>query len=329
MNSFGQAFRIQIFGESHGPSIGIVLDGVPAGLSLSESDFMEAIERRRGGQKATTPRKEADQPILLSGVFNGKTTGAPICIITHNSNTRSQDYESVLAQPRPGHADWVAQEKFKGFQDYRGGGHFSGRLTWCLVVAGVVAQKILPNSIQAKAFVQSIGGETDIEKGIEKAIAAKDTIGGVVTCEIVGVPVGLGEPFFNSLESQIAHLAFSIPAIKGIEFGEGFAVGTMFGTEVNDVFIDHTGKTQTNHAGGINGGISNGQPIVFRVVVKPASSTPKTQMTWHQDLGRLAPLSIKGRHDLVIALRVPIIIESIAYIVLADAYLHRKHSIRD
>jgi chorismate synthase len=218
--------------------VGIIIDGCPAGLSLNEDDFTVDIERRKGGmQKGTTPRKEDDKPIFLSGVFNGKTTGAPITIIFENKNTRSGDYEKQRAVPRPGHADFVAHKKFSGFEDFRGGGHFSGRLTVCLVGAGVVAKKLL-NQISVQATITEIGGEKDIEAGLQKAIDAKDSVGGIVECRAQGLPVGLGEPFFDSVESVLSHAVFAIPAVRGIEFGTGFEAAGMFGVDHNDAIID-------------------------------------------------------------------------------------------
>lgn len=318
MNSFGRIFRVTIFGESHGPSVGVVIDGCPAGLSWSEEDFAADLERRKGGvQRGTTPRKEDDKPIFLTGLFNGKATGAPLTIIFENSNTRSSDYEKQKAIPRPGHADFVAQKKFNGYQDYRGGGHFSGRLTVCLVAAGVVAKKMLQNiSIEAK--LTEVGGEKDIEAGLQKAIDAKDSVGGIVECTVKGLPIGLGEPFWDSAESMLAHAAFSIPAVKGVEVGAGFAAAKMFGSEHNDGIIDANGKTKTNNAGGVVGGITNGNDLVFRVVVKPTSSTPKEQESLNWETNQVEKFSVKGRHDLCIALRVPPVLEAVTAIALAD-----------
>jgi len=334
MNSFGRIFRVSIFGESHGESAGINIDGCPAGLSLSAEDFLEDIERRKGGtQKGTTPRKEDDLPIFKSGVFNGKTTGAPITILFENKNTRSGDYEKQRAVPRPGHADFVAHAKFGGYEDFRGGGHFSGRLTVCLVAAGVIAKKLLlqvnPASkyegIKVAATILEIGGETDLDKGLQKAIDAKDSIGGIVECRANGLPVGLGEPFFDSVESVISHAVFAIPAIRGVEFGTGFAAARMFGADHNDAIEDKSGKTRTNHAGGVVGGISNGNELVFRIAVKPTSSTPKEQQTYNWETGGVESFSVKGRHDLCIALRVPVVLEAITAMVLVDLLMLEQH----
>jgi chorismate synthase len=320
MNSFGTLFRVSVFGESHGKKIGVVLDGVPAGIPIGEGDFAADIQRRKPGAKGTTTRIESDEPQIESGLFNNFTTGAPLCITFANSNVQSKDYESLRATPRPGHADFVASRKFGGFEDYRGGGHFSGRLTLLLVAAGVVAKKIL-KTIVVEATLIEAGGETDIEKGLAKAVEANDSIGGIIECRSKNIPVGLGEPFFNSAESLIAHAVFSIPAVKGIEFGAGFAATKMFGSEHNDAIIDINGTTATNNAGGIVGGITNGNELVFRVAIKPTSSTPKTQDTINLQTEKVEPLSVKGRHDLCIALRAPVVVEAVTAIVLADLLL--------
>ena len=321
MNTFGRIFRISIFGESHGECVGITIDGCPAGLSLSAEDLLSDLERRKGGQaKGTTPRKEDDYPIFKSGVFNGKTTGFPITILFENNNTRSEDYQKQRSIPRPGHADWVANKKFGGNEDYRGGGHFSARLTTGLVAAGAVARKLL-NEISIIAAVTEIAGESDLEKGLQKAIDAKDSVGGIVECRVSGMPVGLGEPYFDSLESVLSHILFSIPAVKGVEFGAGFAAAKMFGSEHNDAIENTEGKTRTNNAGGVVGGISNGNELVFRLVVKPTSSTPKEQNSLNWETGKTENFSVKGRHDLCVALRAPVIVEAATAIVLADFML--------
>jgi chorismate synthase len=318
MNALGRIFRVTIFGESHGPSVGVNIDGCPAGIAIKPEDFLEDIERRKGGvQKGTTPRKEDDIPIFLSGVYNGYTTGAPITIIFENKNTRSGDYEKQRAIPRPGHADFVAHHKYGGFEDFRGGGHFSGRLTVCVVGAGVIAKKIL-SSITVTSTITEIAGESDTEKGLQKAIDQKDSVGGIVECVVNGLPIGIGEPFFDSVESVLSHAVFSIPAVRGIEFGTGFAAARMFGSDHNDAIIDGTGKTKTNHAGGVVGGITNGNDLVFRIAIKPTSSTPKEQTSLNWETNEQDVLSVKGRHDLCIALRVPVVLEAMTAIVLAD-----------
>jgi chorismate synthase len=320
MNTFGTLFRIHIFGESHGPAVGITIDGCPAGIPLSAEDFLPDLNRRKSGAAGTTPRQESDEPRLLTGVFEGRTTGAPLTLLFENNNTRSADYKALQATPRPGHADLVLQQKFGGFNDYRGGGHSSGRLTVSLVAAGVVAKKVLEGVVVNAALVEA-GGMTDIEAAIQKAVDEQDSIGGIVSCQVQGLPAGLGEPFFNSAESLIAHAVFSIPAIKGIEFGSGFGAARMTGSTHNDAILDAAGTTATNHAGGINGGITNGNSLVFRVAVKPTSSTPREQHSFNQETGQVASFRVKGRHDLCIALRVPVVVEAVTALVLADLKL--------
>ncbi|MGC4038892.1 MAG: chorismate synthase [Chitinophagaceae bacterium] len=321
MNSFGRVFRVSIFGESHGESVGIVIDGIPAGLALSAEDLLADLERRKGGkQKGTTPRQEADFPFFKSGLFNGKTTGFPIAIFFENNNTRSEDYSKQRSIPRPGHADWVAHQKFGGNEDYRGGGHFSARLTTGLVAAGAIAKKLMPG-VSINALVTEIGGEGDLDKGLQNAIDAKDSVGGIVECRVNGIPVGLGEPYFDSVESVLGHMLFTIPAVKGVEFGAGFAAAKMFGSQHNDAIENMDGKTSTNHAGGIVGGITNGNELVFRIAIKPTSSTPKEQFSLNWDTEQMEHFSIKGRHDLCVALRAPVIVEAVTAIVLADFFL--------
>ena len=483
MNSFGRIFRVSIFGESHGECVGITIDGCPAGLSLTAEDLLPDLERRKGGkQKGTTPRQEEDYPIFKSGIFNDKTTGFPITILFENKNTRSEDYQKQRSIPRPGHADWVAHQKFGGNEDYRGGGHFSARLTTGIVAAGAIAKKLMnsfdtspqtplkrrgvsgdsdtpgyitnsadqwtyssglakfnrqhpteaeeklweelrnrklagfkfrrqhpieayipdfvclekklvvevdgayhndeeqrkndefrtltlkkndyrlirvtnedvlnktnwvleeikkallsetdsPTSserelegevfdkIHIHAEVTEIGGEKDLEKGLQKAIDAKDSVGGIIECKVNGLPVGLGEPYFDSIESTLSHILFAIPAVRGVEFGTGFAAAKMFGSEHNDSILEMDGKTKTNHAGGVVGGITNGNELVFRLAIKPTSSTPKEQESLNWDTEQLEKFSIKGRHDLCVALRAPVIVEAVTALVLADFML--------
>ncbi len=329
MNAFGRNLRFQIFGQSHGEFVGITIDGVPPGIDIRPEDFHDDLERRKPGARGTTPRKEDDEPRIVSGVFNGKSSGAPMTILFANQNTRSTDYEKQRAFPRPGHADFVAFKKFRGFEDYRGGGHFSGRLTVCLVAAGVVAKKVLNfcssgENIIVESEILEVGGEKNIKDGLDKAVKAKDSIGGIIECRIRNLPMGIGEPFFDSAESVISHMIFAVPAIKGIEFGAGFAAARMFGSEHNDAILDETGRTATNHAGGINGGITNGNDLMFRVVVKPTSSTPKDQQTLNKETGKVETFSVKGRHDLCIALRAPVVIEAAAAMAMADLLMESK-----
>lgn len=320
MNSFGRIFRTHIFGESHGKLVGITLDGVPPGIPLAEQDFESDLGRRKAGAVGTTPRQEDDSPEIVSGVFNGHTTGAPLTIIFANRNVRSGDYSNLVKTPRPGHSDFVAYKRFKGFNDYRGGGHFSGRLTLGLVSAGVVAKKII-SPVGTEARLIRAGGSDNIEKAVAEALASGDSVGGLVECRAVNIPLGWGEPFFDSVESVIAHLAFAVPAIKGIEFGSGFAAATMKGSEHNDPILDETGKTATNNAGGITGGLTNGNELVFRVAVKPTSSISLKQTTFSIESGKMEELEVKGRHDACIALRVPVVIEAITAMALADLKL--------
>ncbi|MEY4586278.1 MAG: hypothetical protein RIT05_696 [Bacteroidota bacterium] len=318
LNSFGRIFRVQIFGESHGEVVGVLIDGCPAGIPISLENFQEDLMRRRGGlQKGTTPRAEEDVPLLKTGVFAGKTTGAPLTILFENKNTRSADYEKIREIPRPGHADFVAHQKFGGHEDYRGGGHFSGRLTACLVAAGVLAKQLV-GSVKISATLKEVGGEVSIDKGIEKAIANQDSVGGIIECVVKGLPIGLGEPFFDSVESLLAHAVFSIPAVRGIEFGTGFAAARMFGSEHNDSIVASDGTTATNHAGGVVGGLTNGNELTFRIAIKPTSSTPQQQKSLNTTTGEQAIFEVKGRHDLCIALRVPVVVEAVTAMVLAD-----------
>ncbi len=308
---------MSIFGESHGAAVGVTIDGCPAGIPLTPEDFLPDLQRRKAGATGTTPRKEDDLPEIISGVFNGHTAGSPITILFRNNNTQSKDYDAIKKTPRPGHADFVLNKKYNGFNDYRGGGHSSGRLTLALVAAGVIAKKIL-TGIKIQAKLIEAGGDTDIETAINKAVEKQDSIGGIIECRASGLPIGIGEPFFDSVESNISHLVFSIPATKGIEFGSGFAATKMTGSEHNDAIIDEQGTTKTNNAGGVNGGITNGNELVFRVAIKPTSSTPQEQHTWNNESQSVEPFTVKGRHDLCIALRAPVVVEAAAAIALAD-----------
>ena len=319
MNSFGRLFRVTIFGESHGEAIGVVIDGCPSGLAINSEDFLPDLKRRQSGSKGTTARLESDIPEILSGVFENRSTGAPITLITRNGNKISSDYDLFKSIPRPGHADFVSGAKFSGFADMRGSGHFSGRITWGLVAAGVIAKKIAATA-NVTAKLISVGG-SNIDEAVEKALAQNDSVGGIVECRIANPPVGLGEPFFYSFESALSQLIFSIPAIKGIEFGSGFSSANMNGSVHNDAFINDEGKTATNNAGGINGGITNGNEIVFRVVVKPTASIGAEQKTYNFKEKKISSLEITGRHDACIALRIPVIVEAAAAITLADLML--------
>lgn len=324
MDTFGQKFKVSLFGESHGRGIGAVIDGIPAGIPLSEQDFTEDISRRKSGAKGTTPRIEDDKPEILSGVFGGKTTGAPLAVIFRNNNTRSSDYEIFKEKPRPGHADFAAGVKWNNFNDPRGGGHFSGRLTLPVVAAGVIAKKVLEDVCINARLVEVggvSGGEEKWREALDQAIRDGDSLGGIVECSIEGVPAGTGEPFFDSVESMISHAVFSIPGVRGIEFGDGFHAAGMKGSEHNDPIVSETGHCLKNGAGGVNGGLANGNPIVFRVAFKPTSSIRKTQITYDFTTGKMEELAIPGRHDVCFALRTPVVVEAMAAIVLADLML--------
>lgn len=336
MNSFGRKFRVSIFGESHGELIGVVLDGVPAGLELSEQDFKQDILRRKSGAKGTTPRVEEDKPQIVSGVFEGHTTGAPLTIVFKNNNTHSSDYEQFAAMPRPGHADLTAAIKWDDCQDPRGSGHFSGRLTLPIVAAGVVAKKVLADATilddapvnEINARIVEIGGvylemtegpdmSEEAQMVLEQAIKDGDSIGAVVECVVPDIDLGYGEPFWDSVESVISHAIFSIPGVRGIEFGDGFKAAAMRGSEHNDP-IGPDGRPLKNGAGGVNGGITNGAPIVFRVAFKPTSSISRPQQTFNFQTGEMDTLAVKGRHDVCFALRTPVIVEAMTAIALAD-----------
>ncbi len=320
MNSFGRFFMVSIFGESHGDSVGVLVDGCPAGIPLSEKDFHEDMARRRGGKPGTTERVEPDRPLLVSGVFKGKASGAPILIQFKNEAAASGDYKQIDAVPRPGHADFVAARKYGGFNDFRGGGHFSGRLTAGLVAAGVIAKKVIRPTVAAARVVEA-GGETNIEEAVSAAIREGDSIGGIIECTVTDVPIGLGEPFFGSVESLISHVIFSVPGVKAVEFGSGFAAARMRGSEHNDVIIDTDGTTETNNAGGINGGITNGNDIYFRLAVKPTPTVSKPQRSINMKTGEKVSISIGGRHDTCFALRLPVVVESAVAVVMADLML--------
>ena len=337
MNTFGRKYRVSIFGESHGELIGVTLDGVPAGLELSEQDFEADILRRKSGAKGTTPRIEADQPMIVSGVFEGHTTGAPLTIVFKNTNTHSSDYSLFAAMPRPGHADLTAAMKWDDCQDPRGGGHFSGRLTLPIVAAGVVAKKMLSdmtmldetpcNAVQAR--IVELGGialgdasaSLDIpdawKEAIDAVIKEGDSLGAVVECIVPDIDPGYGEPFWDSVESCLAHAIFAIPGVRGLEFGDGFAAAAMKGSEHNDP-IGEDGRPVKNGSGGVNGGITNGAPITFRVAFKPTASIRKAQQTYNFATGQMDTLEVPGRHDVCFALRAPVVVEAMTAIVLAD-----------
>lgn len=323
MNQFGTIYKLSIFGESHGDAVGMVIDGCPAGIPINTNDFLPDLKRRKTGKNGTSPRLEADLPNIVSGVFNGKSTGSPITLLFENANTQSKDYNEIKNTPRPGHADFVAYKKYKGFNDFRGGGHFSGRITVGLVAAGVIAKKILKN-IEFTSQVVEVGGRTEIEQAVQEALDQKDSLGGIIECQVKNLPIGLGEPFFDKAEALIAHSIFAIPAIKALEFGSGIQAAKMKGSEHNDAILDENGKTATNNAGGLNGGITNGNDLVIRVAVKPTSSISKEQKTYSIQSKDIKKLRVKGRHDACIALRLPVIIEAATAVALADLYLRNQ-----
>ena len=322
-NSFGNNFRIDIYGGSHTDSLGVVITGVPAGIALTESDFEADLSRRRSGAKGTTPRREGDVPHIISGVEGGVTTGEKVEIRFYNENTRSGDYDKLRNHPRPSHADLTARHKYGDEFDLRGGGIFSGRMTLLLVAAGVVAKKITSQAQYASHIVE-IGGCKDSEQ-FETVVAAAqregDSVGGVIECCVTGAGRDLGEPFFDSVESVAAHLLFAVPAVKGVEFGSGFAGVALRGSERNDRIIDGNGTTATNHEGGINGGITNGNPIVVRVAVKPTPSIAQPQNTYNFATQSVENLTIGGRHDACIVLRCGVVIEAVMAIALAELTL--------
>lgn len=322
-NSFGRYFNISFYGGSHTESLGVIITGVPAGIALAESDFEADIDRRRSGAKGTTPRREGDVPHIVSGVADGVTTGDTLEIRFYNENTRSGDYDRLRNHPRPSHADLTARHKYGEQFDLRGGGIFSGRMTLLFVAAGVVAKKVTSSARYTSRIVE-IGGVTDSSQ-FEAVVAAaqrdSDSVGGVIECVVEGAGRDLGEPFFDSVESVAAHLLFSVPAVKGVEFGSGFAGVCLRGSERNDRIIDGNGTTATNHEGGINGGITNGNPIVVRVAIKPTPSIAQPQDTYNFASQSVESLTIGGRHDACIVLRAAVVVEAVMAIALAQLKL--------
>ena len=348
-NSFGHSVTVTLFGESHGPYIGAVLDGVAPGIPVDEAFIAAQLSLRRPAGAISTARQEPDPFVIASGVFEGKTIGAPITLIIPNSDTRSRDYTSTRALARPGHADYTAWVKYHGFEDYRGGGHFSGRITAALVAAGAIAISALrrkgiligthisrcagidddpwtdlPN--QVNAVNQRVFAVINVEKGarmqeaIRQAAEEEDSVGGILETAVLGFPAGVGEPWFDGVESALSRALFGIPAVKGVEFGDGFAMSDRHGSETNDEFCLREGRveTRTNHNGGINGGISNGMPLVFRCAVKPTPSIARTQQTVDLIQGKEAELRIQGRHDPAIVHRARAVVDSVTALVLCD-----------
>ena len=353
-STWGETVRISIFGESHGIAIGVVIDGLPAGLPVDLDALQQFLRRRAPGQNAwSTPRKEADAPEILCGLSNGRTCGAPLTAIIRNTNTRSGDYDNLRDTPRPGHADYTAQMKFSGAQDVAGGGHFSGRLTAPLCIAGGICLQLLETQgITVRARIVSVGAVTDdspflspvgekafpaisdaaaaaMQAEIAAARADGDSVGGVIECVVEGLPAGVGDPMFGGLENLISRAIFAIPAVKGIEFGAGFAAARMRGSENNDPFRVENGAvvTETNHCGGILGGISDGMPIVFRAAFKPTPSIARQQRS--VSLGQLEnkTLVIQGRHDPCIVPRAVPCVEAAAAIAVLDAVMARKEEL--
>lgn len=350
---WGSKIKLSIFGESHGNAIGITIDGLPAGFSIDMDKIMMEMARRAPGKSSlSTPRKESDIPEILSGYFEGKTTGTPLCAIIRNSNTKSKDYSKLKDVMRPGHADYTGAVRYKGFNDYRGGGHFSGRITAPLVFAGAICKQILEvKGIIVSAHINSIGKikdcsflesdisdellnsfkekelplintklEDEMRQEILSARSSGDSIGGTIECAILGVSPGIGDPFFDSAESTLAHLMFSVPAVKGIEFGKGFDISKMRGSEANDEYYLENGniKTKTNNNGGILGGITNGMPIIFNVAIKPTASIFKEQNTVNIITMEETTLCIEGRHDPCIVQRALPVIEAVAAIGITE-----------
>ena len=346
-NTFGQSVAITLFGESHGEYIGAVLDGMAPGLTVDEAFIRHQLSLRRPQGKISTARVEADEFKIISGVFEGKTTGTPLCILIPNTNTRSKDYDRNI--PRPGHADYAAECKYHGYQDPRGGGHFSGRITAALVAAGAIAISALrQNGILVGTHISRISDicdrsfnsyESDIETladlsfpvldsqkadlmraCIEDAASEGDSVGGILETAVIGLPAGIGEPWFDSVEGVLSHALFSIPAVKGVEFGEGFGMADLRGSEANDALRIENGRviTTTNHNGGINGGITNGMPLIFRCAVKPTPSIFQEQESVDLASGQNTTLTLQGRHDPAIIHRARVVVDSVVALVLCD-----------
>ncbi len=325
MNEFGKLFKVNIYGESHNTSVGVLIDGIPAGISLDSSDFSSDLLARKPHKVSQTARVEADEPIIESGLFNGYTTGTPMLIRFPNNNTLSKDYSNLVSQPRPGHADFVMNKKYHGYNDYRGGGHTSGRLTVGIVAAGVIAKKI--TNFKFETELVKLGTLTDMSKKeeyLDEIVANKDSVGGIVRITVKNAPIGLGEPYFYSLESAVSQILYSIGAVKGVSFGVGFDGCDLLGSVYNDPIVDANGKTLTNNNGGVNGGVSNGNDIVINVFVKPTPSIYKEQQTYNFSTGKVESLEIKGRHDNAIVERAMIVLENAVSVALCDLFLLSK-----
>ncbi len=358
-NTIGRHIICTIFGESHGRAIGVTLDGLPAGIRIDEEWMRLRLEQRKAKGRISTQRHESDQPIIVSGLFEGYTTGTPLTILMENKAQHSQDYEKTKDRLRPSHADYTADMKYLGFQDYRGGGHFSGRITAPLVAAGAIAQQILKaNGIELGTHIRKCHGIEDIafaqaetqleeqlqqlatadfpvldeQRGkqmkqmIEEVAAQGDSVGGILESAVIHMPAGLGEPFFDSMESIIAHYLYSIPAVKGVSFGLGFDFATRLGSEANDAILCENGRvmTRTNHNGGINGGITNGMPLVINTCIKPTPSIYKEQDTIHKTTHEAQKLTIQGRHDPAIIHRARVVVDSVLALAILDLYMERS-----
>ena len=354
-STYGENLHLTIFGQSHSPAIGVTVEGIPAGEKVDLDELQRFLDRRAPGKNVwSTPRKEVDAPEILSGLVNGYTCGAPLTAIIRNTNTRSQDYANLAVTPRPGHADYTAEVKYGGYQDRAGGGHFSGRLTAPLCIAGGICLQILAREgITLVGRIASIAGITDegeltgslagkefpvvsdargeeMREAIAAAREAGDSVGGVIECAIFGAPAGLGDPMFGGMENRIAAAVFGIPAVKGVEFGAGFGVASLRGSEDNDAFTVENGKivTETNHCGGILGGITNGMPIVFRAAFKPTPSIAREQQSVNLQTMVPEKMAVTGRHDPCIVPRAVPCVEAAAAIAVYDAYLSRKKEMR-
>lgn len=357
-SAIGQCIELSLFGESHGEAIGVVIQGLPSGILIDQVWMQKQMEKRKPKGKISTQRQEADIPEIVSGVFEGRTTGTPLCILIRNENMRSKDYSKMRNIPRPSHADYTAEIKYLGYQDYRGGGHFSGRITAPLVAAGAIFLQMLKSKgIEVGTHVSQMQEIIDeplaadeillrkqllaledqylaciedsvrdaIQKRIEEAQAQGDSMGGILESAVVGMPAGVGEPFFDSVESRLAHLLFSIGAVKGVEFGDGFDFAAKKGSEANDNITIEEGhiKTLTNHNGGINGGITNGMPLRIRTAVKPTPSIYKPQSSVNLKTGEPVTLQIEGRHDPAILHRARVVVDSLIAFGLADLLTER------
>ena len=329
MNSIGDLFKITLYGESHQEAIGIVVDGLIPGTKIDEALIANDLKKRNPDAIGTTPRKEPDRFEITSGVYMGKATGSPVHIMIRNENIQSKDYDHLKTHPRPGHADYVASVKYHQHHDPRGGGRFSGRLTAPIVMAGSLAKMMLPYHFEHQLIqVGSLKDMTKIDKYLSEIQAQGDSVGGIIEVKVSGLPVGLGEPMFGKMESKIAQMLFSIPAVKGVQFGTGFDGIDMKGSQFNDVIIDEEGHTKTNHSGGLSGGISNGNPLVVKVFIKPTSSIQKPQESFETSTKTLKPLEVGGRHDVCIARRAGIVIENAVAIVVADNFLLHQATLR-